>query len=436
MGMGIYEAKAADHPEAYLGKYGIQHHSTIAAYQQYVGQAVRYLKSGMKSGNYNDKKGFLDNGGSFDMEYVISKISGDDKRMTFTLVEKGGKKKVKMTINNQNEYYSYGKYLYCITENYTVPLLLVDKFNEDKNKCIGKIYPSTPNDRVNFEITDMIMRLQESVDGYPIPMLVLKNKINGETIYYNANSIDDLNDLGTIFTNPKYKFTYIVTNVEMKKSKYYPYKIEKIFTVQNSINGNKKEVLAETAAQSAFKDDDSGKFYATLTKVEKPSNPNIRYGKTTSVTEQDITKYSYTDNFIDILIFTSSSQFNFVLRNVSDNTLKIIWNEAVFVDVDGSTSKIMHAGIKYSEREGDQPASTIIKGAKLEDLAAPTNKVHYSDVLKEWISKSLYSNADRTLANQVIKLMLPIQVKDVVNEYVFEFTLSYKFNYPELLVGM
>ena len=122
---------------------------------------------------------------------------------------------------------------------------------------------------------------------------------------------------------------------------------------------------------------------AALTKVEKPSNSAVRYGKTTSVTDKGITKYSYEDNFIDILIFAGSTQFNFILKNISDNTLKVVWNEAVFVDVDGSTSKVMHSGIKYSQREADQPASTIIKGAKLEDLAAPTDKVYYSDILKD-----------------------------------------------------
>ena len=74
-----------------------------------------------------------------------------------------------------------------------------------------------------------------------------------------------------------------------------------------------------------------------------------------------------------------------------------------------------------------------MKGAKLEDLAAPTDKVYYSDVLKEWTSKSLYVNANKKLEGQTIKLMLPIQVKDVVNEYIFEFTLSYVFNHPEYL---
>lgn len=179
--------------------------------------------------------------------------------------------------------------------------------------------------------------------------------------------------------------------------------------------------------------DDLGRYVATLTKVGKPSNPAVRYGKTTNVTEKDITKYSYEDNFIDILIFAGSTQFNFILKNVSDNTLKVVWDEAVFVDVDGSTSKVMHSGIKYSQREAAQPTSTIIKGAKLEDLAAPTDRVYYSETIKEWTSKSLYVNANHKKEGQTIKLMLPILVKEVVNEYIFEFTLSYVYNHPEYL---
>jgi hypothetical protein len=94
----------------------------------------------------------------------------------------------------------------------------------------------------------------------------------------------------------------------------------------------------------------------------------------------------------------------------------------------------MHVGTKYSQREGDQPASTIIKGAKLEDIAAPTKNVYYSDVLKEWMTRSLYTNANKKGEGETIRLMLPIQVKDVINEYIFEFGLKYKLNHPELVV--
>ncbi len=434
-------AYAGDHPEANFGVYGIQHQATVAGYQQYVGQVVKYLPTSQgTTGSYDDQNSWLKAGGKYNTEYVITKISGSDKRMTFVLTEKGTKNKVKMVVNNQYEYYTYGKYTYCITDRYSIPLFLSEKFENDKSNYLGKIYPTNTDSPVKLEVTDMVMQpvewtVSNSNACYPKACYVLTDKADGKEIYYDAANINDLNDLGKTFTNPRFKCSYTVVNV-FKKMDYdarYNKVLQKFYTVKNSIDGNTKEVKAADAESGAFKYDDSGKFIAALTKVEKPSNSAVRYGKTTSVTEKDITKYSYEDNFIDILIFAGNSQFNFMLKNVSENTLKVVWNEAVFVDVDGSASKIMHSGIKYSQREGDQPSSTIIKGAKLEDLAAPTDKVYYSDVLKEWSSKSLYSNADQKAEGQTIKLMLPIQVKDVVNEYIFEFTLSYVFNHPEYL---
>lgn len=431
-------AFAGDHPEANFGIYGIQHQYTVAGYQQYVGQVVKYLPSSQTNGSYDDEKQWLGAGGKYNTEYVITKINGNDKRMTFVLTEKGTKKKVKMVVNNQSEYYSYGKYTYCITDAYSIPLFLSEKFEADKANYIGKIYPSNPDSPVKLEVTDMVMQpvewtVSNSNRCYPKACYVLTDKKNGKKVYYDAANADDLNAIGTVFTNPKYTCTYTVINVENKKEEYYPYNVYKYYTVKNSIDGRTKEVKATNAKVEAFSGDDSGKFLAALTKVEKPSNSAVRYGKTTSVTDKGITKYSYEDNFIDILIFAGSTQFNFILKNISDNTLKVVWNEAVFVDVDGSTSKVMHSGIKYSQREADQPASTIIKGAKLEDLAAPTDKVYYSETLKEWTSKSLYANASQKAEGQTIKLMLPIQVKEVVNEYIFEFTLSYVYNHPEYL---
>ena len=430
---------AGDHPEANFGIYGIQHFATVAQYQQtYVGQVVQYLPE-KTGGGYMDTKYFQAAGGKFNTDYVISKISGNDKRMTWLLIEKGTKNKVKMIVNNQDEYYSFDKYCYCITETYSIPLFLSEKFNADKSNYIGKVYPENPNSPIKLEVTDMILQPQESSSysehKYPQACFVLKDQADGKKINYDVANISDLDALGKVFTNPKFKCSYTVVNV-FKKMDYdssYREVLQKFYTVKNSIDGTTKDVKAAYAQSEAFKYDDSGKFVAALTKVEKPSNSAVRYGKTTSVTEKDITKYSYEDNFIDILIFAGSTQFNFILKNVSDNTLKVIWNEAVFVDVDGSTSKVMHTGIKYSQREGDQPASTIIKGAKLEDLAAPTDKVYYSETLKEWTSKSLYSNANIKSEGQTIKLMLPIQVKEVVNEYIFEFTLTYVYNHPEYL---
>lgn len=112
--------------------------------------------------------------------------------------------------------------------------------------------------------------------------------------------------------------------------------------------------------------------------------------------------------------------------------IKVVWDDAVFVDCSGSTSKVMHLGIKYSQREASQPASTIIRGASLEDVACPTSNVRYSELLKEWVTESMYPDKITKEAQQ-IRLMLPIQIRDVVNEYVFVFDVKYESKHPERL---
>ena len=158
----------------------------------------------------------------------------------------------------------------------------------------------------------------------------------------------------------------------------------------------------------------------------------MQFGKTTIVTEDSITKYSYCDNFIDIIIFGDSEKFSFTLKNVSATTQKLIWDDAVFVDIKGSTSKVMHSGVKYSQREAPQSPSTIIKGASLNDIACPISNVYYSSHYKDWKINSMYLQAKDSEENQ-ISLMLPIQIKDVVNEYIFVFDVKYVYKYPERL---
>ncbi len=196
-------------------------------------------------------------------------------------------------------------------------------------------------------------------------------------------------------------------------------------------------MVKTTPFQKALK----GSYKTALLKVEKPEKATNRYGNTKIIQDNGIDKYSYNDSIIDIVIFGTSEQFNFMLKNVSDHSLKIIWNEAAFVGLDGLSSKIMHVGTKFSEREGDQPATTIIKGAKIEDLATPTSNVYYDDGIKigyntignGWKKRSMLPEKYIGKEAGEIRLMLPIQIRDVINEYTFIFKVYYTYDHPELL---
>lgn len=243
--------------------------------------------------------------------------------------------------------------------------------------------------------------------------------------------------IGTDISKKEVKDTYKITNVYFGKGESTG---EVCYEVQNNRTGEKKNVNAKNT-DAAFADALKGRYKTALVRVEKPEDTSNRYGDVTTVTDAGVEKYSFTDSIINIVIMGSPEQFNFVLKNVSPNSLKLIWNEAVYVGRDGSTSKVMHAGTKYSERNGDQPASVIIRGAKIDDLACPTENVYYdegtrigySTYVNGWKTKSMLPESYIGKEAGEIRLMLPIQVKDVVNEYTFVFKVYYSYDHPELL---
>lgn len=243
--------------------------------------------------------------------------------------------------------------------------------------------------------------------------------------------------IGTDISKKEVKDTYKITNVYFGKGESTG---EVCYEVQNNRTGEKKNVNAKNT-DAAFADALKGRYKTALVRVEKPEDTSNRYGDVTTVADAGVEKYSFTDSIINIVIMGSPEQFNFVLKNVSPNSLKLIWNEAVYVGRDGSTSKVMHAGTKYSERNGDQPASVIIRGAKIDDLACPTENVYYDEGTRigystygnGWKTKSMLPESYIGKEAGEIRLMLPIQVKDVVNEYTFVFKVYYSYDHPELL---
>ena len=246
-------------------------------------------------------------------------------------------------------------------------------------------------------------------------------------------------EIGKVFTDPLVKANYEVTDVYLDVKEISLRKdIYKMYKLRNSISGETFDYIASDAETQCFIDDKAGQYVSTLSKVEKPSNPSVKYGNTTTIEDDGITKFSYKDNYIDITIFGNSEIFSFNLKNVSQYTQKLLWDDAAFVDINGNTSKIIHSGIKYSQKEAPQTPSTIIKGASLNDIACPTSNVFYSDnVLYSddgtgWRIRSMYPN-EISKATYKVQLMLPIQIKDVSNEYIFEFEIKYQYKHPERL---
>lgn len=168
-----------------------------------------------------------------------------------------------------------------------------------------------------------------------------------------------------------------------------------------------------------------------LDSVERPSNAGDRYGPKEIMrkTESDgLIRYVYEDSLIQVGWLPNPSRFSFVLENKSAHSIKIIWDEAAYVDVAGSTHRVVHSGVKYIDRNNSQPATTVVRGAHIEDFILPTDNVFYvSGQYGGWRELDMFPY-DYDLAldyeGKSVQVLLPLEVKGVVNEYVFTFIVT------------
>lgn len=248
--------------------------------------------------------------------------------------------------------------------------------------------------------------------------------------------IDDFNEdknswIGKSFTDPSVKGAYTIDDVRIDK----PSSGKRIKDIQYYLSNKEIGVSFSTSdlekgVEKQFDLDKSGEYVSSLVQVEKPEDSSDRYGNVQTIEDKGLTKYSFSDELIGIIIFNNGKEFVFNLTNKSQNSIKVVWDDAVFVNIDGASSRVMHSGIKYSQKEAPQPSSTIVRGSSLEDVACPIENVRYSSSLKEWVTDSMYPKYPSSDIKQV-SFMLPIQIKEVVNEYLFIFDVKYIYNYPE-----
>lgn len=132
----------------------------------------------------------------------------------------------------------------------------------------------------------------------------------------------------------------------------------------------------------------------------------------------------FEDDRIRIAWQPGVSQLGFALINKTDSSVRVLWDDASYVDVQGRTDRVMHQGIKFADRSASMPPTSIMHGATLDDVIAPVSNVYWrqgyggGDV-GGWQSRPLLTAAPA--ANSTIKVLLPIESNGKVTEYVFIF---------------
>ena len=181
-------------------------------------------------------------------------------------------------------------------------------------------------------------------------------------------------------------------------------------------------------------------YDVTLAKVESPADVKKNFGETkvVLVNEDNVNKYRYEDDYIDIIWYVGTTNLYFTLKNKSGHSIKINWDDISFVDINGTVGRVMHNGVKFIDRNNSQPATTIPNGAKIDDVLIPTENVYYISPTRYtsggWNKKNLipsfYKSKEAmdagagSYVGKTMKVLMPISVEGVQNDYTFEFEIS------------
>ena len=140
--------------------------------------------------------------------------------------------------------------------------------------------------------------------------------------------------------------------------------------------------------------------------------------------------------FVDGLRFISSFDgicSTLQIKNGSGSSVKVFWDDGALIDQENVAHRIIHAGIKITDKEKEQVPSVIPDGSLIEDT------IYASDCLKWNAGKGDWDYLpvvwDKTFNDELsameyinnmapVKVMLPIERNGVITEYLITFKES------------
>lgn len=170
-------------------------------------------------------------------------------------------------------------------------------------------------------------------------------------------------------------------------------------------------------------------YQVVLDTVESPKSFKQQFGEKKLVTfDKGNFSNSFDDSLIHIVWNLNSSTFNFSLTNNSNNSIKVLWDDAAYVDESGLNKRISHRGVNYMDISKSQPNTTVVRGSILEDSVIPIENEHFIRGSKPLFKEAVLNKQDAITLNdryigKRVKILLPLKIEETINEYLFTFRI-------------
>ena len=174
-----------------------------------------------------------------------------------------------------------------------------------------------------------------------------------------------------------------------------------------------------------------------LKEVVTPEKVKEKYGNQniSKIDSAGIARYYFENDMVKILWLPTSTDIYFTLTNKTDFSIKVIWDDAAFVDETGKSHRVMHEGVKYIDRSNPEPPTVVPRKGSIDDLVYPTDYAYFvSGQYGGWDESPLFPNRAQSseelksksqkYVGKTFQVLLPLQIQDVTNEYTFTFQIN------------
>jgi len=139
---------------------------------------------------------------------------------------------------------------------------------------------------------------------------------------------------------------------------------------------------------------------------------------------------NFRDSIIDTEWMFNPSYISLKLKNNAKHSIKILWNECSFTDIENNTQRIFHNGVKIIDRTRELPPTFIPKRASINECIIPNDYVDYSTYFNRWMFNFFFDKREGRKEREEVKdktmtIALTIEYNGNPYEYLFTFNVDW-----------
>lgn len=134
-------------------------------------------------------------------------------------------------------------------------------------------------------------------------------------------------------------------------------------------------------------------------------------------------------NFEDALtrlrFSVDDTQISFVMKNKTDSSLSVVWDQASIVDLQQISHRAIHSGTKFFKKEASQIPTTIPPGASIQESIVSADALNWFE--QHWSIEPFLPrdfNDALKLKGEMFGIFLPLETPTGRKEYLFKFVIE------------